>query len=725
MNKISLTIGLFSLLFLGVSCGGEQASKSATSVVASTQADYPAPPKAAKHPHQFTEHGYTRVDDYYWLKDKSNPAVIDYLKTENQYSDTVMAHLKAVRADLFAEMKGRIKEEDSTVPVLNNGYYYYDRTEKNQQYRVYCRKKGSLNAPEEVLLDGNAMAKEKPTFLLGDYQVSENNQLMAYSTNFTGSYVTFTLRIRDLSTGKDRSDRIENVASFVWANDNKTLFYTIPDESLRAYRLYRYEVGKGKPAELLYEEKDKIFGIWINKSRNKHYIFLGSGSFTSTEFRYLSADQPQGQFKLIAARKPDVQYYPQAHDSRLFFLVKDSKAKNFKVMEAPIGQFDQPSTWKDYLPHDPKVKIESINAFENYLVLEVRTNGLQEIRVVKLRDKSLQKVSFPEPVYAIYSGYNPAYHSTQFRYHYMSLNRPMSIFDYDMVSGKSELKKQEEIPSGFDPAQYEVKRLWASAPDGVKVPMALVYKKGLKLNGENPTLLYSYGSYGYSTDPAFNRNVYSLIDRGFVYAIAQIRGGSEMGEQWYEDGKLLHKKNTFSDFIACAEKLIADKYTSKNLLAINGGSAGGLLMGAVTNMRPDLFKVVVAEVPFMDVINTMLDASLPLTTQEYEQWGNPNDKTYYDYIRSYSPYDNIEKKNYPNILLTGGLNDSQVLFHEPAKYAAKLRELKTDNNILLLRTNMESGHGGATGRYDYLVEEAFNYAFILDRLGVKGKKLKN
>lgn len=716
---------LFALILLVSSCNKNKPSGDEASAVVQMQSDFPAPPMAKKIPQEFSEHGYTRMDNYYWLKDKTNPEVIRYLELENSYSDTAMAHTRSLQEQLEKEMKGRIKEDDSSVPVLSNGYYYYSKTEKDKQYPVLCRKKGSLDAAEEILLDGNALSQGKSAFLLGGYKVSPDNQLLAYRTNYTGSYVEFTLHIRDLRTGKDLEDQIERVGSFVWANDNRTIFYTAPNEALRPYRLYRYETGSRRPAELLLEEKDDQFELSLSKSRTGEFIFLGSGSFTSSEYRYLPAGQPKGSFKLIAARKLNVRYYPEAHKDQLFFLVKDSGAPNFKVMQAPVKGFENSSSWKTFVAHDPKVKIEGIDAFEKFLALTIRTNGLQEIRILDLDGKSAKKVSFPEPVFALFQGENPEYASAKFRYLYTSLNRPMSTFDFDVATGESTLLKQEEIPSGFNPEDYEVKRLWATAPDGVKVPMALVHKKGLQLNGANPALLYSYGSYGYSTDPWFNANAFSLVDRGFVYAIAQIRGGSEMGEQWYEDGKLLKKKNTFTDFIACAEKLIQDKYTSKDLLAINGGSAGGLLMGAVTNMRPDLFKVVVAEVPFVDVINTMLDPNLPLTTQEWEQWGNPNDKTYYDYMRSYSPYDNIEKKNYPNMLLTGGLNDSQVLFHEPAKFAAKLRELKTDNNLLLLKINMDSGHGGATGRFDYLKEEAFRYAFVMDRLGIKEKKLKN
>ncbi len=683
------------------------------------QSDYPPPPVAPVKPDTFREHGYVRVDNYYWLKDKTNPEVIAYLNAENAYADTVMAHTKALQETLFAEMKGRIKEDDTSVPYFENGYFYYSRTETGKQYRIHCRKRGSLDAAEEIILDENKEAEGKPAFVLAGYRISPDNRTMAYASNYTGSYVEFTLRFRNLESGKDLPDVIENAAGGVWANDNKTVFYTRPNAALRPYRVYKHKLGSKAADALIYEEKDELFSVYIDRSKTGDYLFIASGSFTSSEYRLLPADQPDGQFEVFAPREKDFEYSVEHHKTKFLLRVKDNNHKNYKIMEAPLNGYADKKTWKDLIPHDPKVKIEGMEVFDKFLAIEVRSNGLQEIRIKNLQDGSMQSVKFPEPVYTVFSSNNRYYNATKLRYGYMSLNRPSSTYDYDMLNGTSELLKQQEIPSGFDPDAYEVKRLWATSPDGVKVPMAIVHKKGLKLDGNNPALLYSYGSYGSSTDPYFNSNVFSLVDRGFVYAIAQIRGGSEMGEQWYEDGKLMKKKNTFIDFIACAEELIKQKYTSSKRLAINGGSAGGLLMGAVVNMRPDLFQAVVAAVPFVDVINTMLDPNLPLTTQEYEQWGNPNEKEAYDYIRSYSPYDNIEKKDYPNILATAGLNDSQVLYHEPAKWVAKLRAMKTDNNITLLRTNMESGHGGATGRFDRLKEVAFNYAFIMDRLGVQ------
>jgi len=683
------------------------------------QSDFPAPPMAAKKPQTFTEHGYQRVDDYYWLKDKTNEEVLAYLKAENDYADTVMAHTKALQQTLFDEMKARIKEEDTTVPYFDNGYYYYSRTETGKQYRIYCRKKGDLNAPEEIILDENKEAEGKDAFILAGLEVSPDNKVMAYLSNYTGSYADFSLRFRDLATGKDMPDFVESAAGMAWASDNQTVFYVTPNEALRPYRLYKHKMGTKAKDQLLYEEKDELFSIDVSRTKTGDYIFLSMGSFTSSEYRILPANQPDGAFALFAPREKDVEYYVAHHKQKFFIRVKDASSKNYKVMEAPLDGYNNKKNWKEFIAHDPNVKIEGLDVFAGYLAMEVRSNGLQEIRIKDLATGKMQSVAFPEPVYTVYTSNNADYEATKLRYAYMSLNRPASTYDYDMTTGKSALLKQQEIPSGFNPDDYEVKRLWATSHDGVKVPMAIVYKKGLQLNGDNPTLLYSYGSYGASTDPYFNSRVFSLINRGFVYAIAQIRGGSEMGEIWYEDGKLMKKKNTFLDFIACAEELVKQRYTAPKRLAINGGSAGGLLMGAVANMRPDLFQAVVAEVPFVDVVNTMLDPTLPLTTQEYEQWGNPNEKEAYDYIMSYSPYDNVAAKNYPNILATGGINDSQVLFHEPTKWVAKLRAMKTDNNITLLRINMESGHGGATGRFDNLWEEAFHYAFIMDRLGVK------
>jgi oligopeptidase B len=473
-----------------------------------------------------------------------------------------------------------------------------------------------------------------------------------------------------------------------------------------------------KTDKLVYEEKSEQFNVGLSKSATKDFIFMYIGSFTSTEYRYLPANEPNGTFKVFTPRAKDVEYYVEHHKEKFYITYKDNDNKNSKIMEAPLKGFEDKKTWKDVVPHDPKVKIEGLSVFEKYLGISARTNGLLEIQIMNLADKAVKKINFPEPTYSVYSQGNPEYNATTLRYVYVSLNRPSTTYDYDMATGQSTLLKTVEIPSGFNPEDYEVKRIFAKSPDGVEVPISLVHKKGMKLDGSNPTLLYSYGSYGSSTNASFNSNVYSLINRGFVYALAHIRGGSDMGEQWYEDGKLMKKKNTFIDFVACADHLVKEKYTNPDKLAIMGGSAGGLLMGAVVNMRPELFKVVVAYVPFVDVMNTMLDTSLPLTTQEYEQWGNPNEKEAYDYMISYSPYDNVEKKSYPNILATGGLNDSQVGFQEPTKWVAKLRAMKTDNNITLLKINMKSGHGGATGRFDRLKELGFEYAFILSRMGI-------
>jgi len=682
------------------------------------QSDFPAPPVAAVKPAEFTEFGNKRIDNYFWLKDKSNPEVIDYLKAENAYDDTVMQSTKALQEKLFAEMKGRIKEDDETVPQLDNGYYYYTRTEKGKQYRTNCRKKGSVSAPEEVVFDINKMAEGKKAFIFASYIVSSDNKLAAYMSNETGSYADFTLQVRDLTNGTDLPVKIEKVQSFAWANDSKTLFYAVGDHALRAYRVYRHVIGSTKPDELVFEEPNDLFILNVEKCKTNDFIFIVSASFTTSEYLYLPASEPNGKFKVFIPRVKDVTYNVYPHKDKFFIQYKDRDNLNCKVYEAPLTGYADRSTWKEVIAHNKDVKIDYLDVFDNYLAAQARKNGLNEILIMNLSDGKTNTISFPEPVYTAAMMGTPEFTSTTLRYRYTSLNRPNTVYDYDFAKNESVKLKEQEIPGGFNADDYTVERIWATASDGVKVPMSVVYKKSMKKDGSNPALLYSYGSYGISSDARFISNFYSLIDRGFVFAIAQIRGGSDMGEQWYEDGKLLKKKNTFTDFIACAEKLQQDKYTSASKLAIMGGSAGGLLMGAVVNMRPDLFNTVVAAVPFVDVMNTMLDASLPLTTQEYEEWGNPNVEEYYKYMLSYSPYDNVKAQNYPNILCTAGLNDSQVSYHEPAKFVAKLRALKTDNNILLLHTNMESGHGGATGRFDALKETAFQVAFILNRIGI-------
>jgi len=537
-------------------------------------------------------------------------------------------------------------------------------------------------------------------------------------SNETGSFADFTLHLRDLTGNTDLPEKIEKVQSFVWANDSKTIFYTVGNEALRSWRVYKHMIGNTKPDELVFEEPNEQFVVSLDKSKTKDFIFIVTASFTTSEYLYLPASEPDGKFKVFLPRVKDVEYAVTHHKDKFFIKYKDRDNLNCKVYEAPLTGYADRNTWKEIIAHNKDVKIEYIDVFDKYLAAQTRKNGLNEILIRNLADGTTKTISFPEPVYTASMSGTPEYTSTTLRYRYTSLNRPSTVYDYDFAKNESIKRKVQEIPSGFNPDDYTVERVWATAADGVKVPMSVVYKKSLKKDGSNPALLYSYGSYGASSDARFISNFYSLVDRGFVFAIAQIRGGSDLGEQWYEDGKLLKKKNTFTDFIACAEKLQEDKYTSASKLAIMGGSAGGLLMGAVVNMRPDLFNTVVAQVPFVDVINTMLDESLPLTTQEYEEWGNPNVEEYYKYMLSYSPYDNIKAQNYPNILCTAGLNDSQVSYHEPAKFVAKLRALKTDNNILLLHTNMESGHGGATGRFDALKEIAFEVAFILNRVGI-------
>lgn len=708
---VALSLSLGAALFSCTSSSTKELNPVAN------QDAYPKPPIAPQKPQTFTEHGYERVDDFFWLKDKKNPEVIQYLKAENAYADTVMAPTKPFQEKLYKEMRSRIKEDDQSVPVFINGYYYYSRTETGKQYAINCRKKGSLSAPEEVTLDGNELAEGHEAFILAGIQMSEDQNLLAFQSNTTGSYAEFTLKIKDLRTGQILPDEMEDISGFVWGTDNKTIYYLTYDEALRPYRLYRHTLGSKTKDVLLYEEKDALFTLGVGRSKSKEFIILSSGSYTTSEVQLLPTSQPEGKFEVFLPRQKDVMYGVDVHPQHFYLTYKDKQNLNQKIYELPRKDYTDRKNWKEIVPHDPKVKIEDTDVYENYLVIEVRNEGLLEMRIRELTTGATKSIQFPEPVYSAFSMGLPDFKSTKIRYGYTSLNRPMSTFEYDMTTGATTKLKEKEVPGGFDAEAYEVKRLWATAPDGVKVPMAVVHKKGLELDGKNPVLMTGYGSYGYSSDAYFDSDVFSLVDRGFVYAIAQIRGGSDLGEQWYEDGKLQKKMNSFTDFIACAEYLIREKYTASDRFAIQGGSAGGLLMGAVVNLRPELFRVVIAEVPFVDVINTMLDTSLPLTTQEYEQWGNPTVKADYDYIRQYSPYDNLKAQAYPNILATGGLNDSQVGFHEPAKWVAKLRTLKTDQNLTLLKINMGSGHGGATGRFDYLKEVAFQYAFILDRIG--------
>ncbi len=704
---------LLAVITLITSCN---TSKKETTML--NQSDFSAPPIAEIIPDTFVNFGQTRVDNYYWLKDKNNPEVIEYIKAENAYTDTVMASTKSLQETIYNEIVGRIKEDDESYPSFRDGYFYYSRSEKGKQYRTYLRRKGSMDAPEEILFDVNKMAEGKQAFIFRGYSISPDNSKAAYFYNETGSFAEFTMKVKDLASGENVGFSVEGATSIAWANDNKTLFYSsIDNKTFRSYRVYRQALDSPK-ADLVFEETDARFSTYVTNDKNKQYVFLSCGSSTTSEERFIAADRPTDAFQIFYPRMQDVEYYVYPHSDKFFVRYKDKANLNGKIYEVPLQNFQDKTLWKEIVPHNPEVRIDGIDILKDYMLLDLRKNGLTEIHIKPLNGGEDKTISFPEPVYSASLDGNPEYDATTFRYTYTSLNRPTTLYEYNIADDKTEKLKEQEIPSGFNPDDYVVERLWATAADGVQIPMAIVYKKGIKKDGNNPALLYSYGSYGSNSDVYFSTAMYSLIDRGFVYGIAQIRGGSDLGEQWYEDGKLLNKKNTFTDFIACSEKLISDGYTSSAKLAAMGGSAGGLLMGAVANMRPELYRTIVAQVPFVDIINTMLDDTLPLTTGEYEEWGNPNEEEYYNYMLSYSPYDNIKAQNYPNMLVTGGLNDSQVLFHEPTKYVAKLRATKTDNNILLLHMNMESGHGGATGRYDGIKDTAFEFAFILNRVGM-------
>lgn len=709
---------LFSAIALAnfFSC---QEKKETTLKTIMTQADFPAPPVAEKNPTKFNDFGKERIDDYYWIRSPKDQKTIDYLNQENAYTDTVMAHTKPLQEKLFAEMKARIKEVDQSVPTLENGYWYYNRTEEGKQYGILCRRKVNMQSPEEIMLDYNQIAEGKPTLIAGHVTVSPDGKLLAFSYNLTGSYAEWDLYVKDLQTGNLLPDGVKNMQSVEWANDSKTLFYTLADATLRTDRVFRHELGSKKPDVLVFQEKNELFNVRLSKTRSQAFIKINCESFTTSDVQLIDANKPGTKPLIFTPRKKNVEYIIDHHANQFFVMEKDSGHKNYRVFEAPLNGHEDRKNWKEIIPHQADTKIMGIYAFESHLVYMTKMQGLKSIHARNLATGETKTVSFPEPVYVIYPDNNPNFKSNTFRYSYSSLNRPYSVFEYDFSTDKSTKLKEQEIPGGFNVDNYTVERIWAKAPDGKEVPMAVMYKKGLEKTGNNPTLLYSYGSYGAPTEADFSSSIFSLVDRGFVYAEASIRGGDDLGEEWYEDGKLLKKKNTFTDFIACAEHLIAQKYTQPSKLAIMGGSAGGLLMGAVVNMRPDLFQAVLALVPFVDVINTMQDKTIPLTTQEYEQWGNPADKEYFDYMMSYSPYDNVEKKNYPNILATGGLYDSQVGFHEPTKWVAKLRAMKTDQNLTLLHINMKSGHGGASGRFDRLKETAFYYAFMLDRLGVE------
>ena len=676
----------------------------------------PVPPTAKRVPNVTEVNGHKLVDDYYWLRDKTNPEVKAYLESENAYTEAVMKPTGPLQEQLYDEMLGRIKETDVEVPYKKGDYFYYTRTEAGKQYPIRCRRKGSMDAPEETLLDVNELAKGQIFMSLGEFEVSDDGNLLAYSTDNTG-FRQYVLAVKDLRTGKTLPDHAERVGSVAWANDNETFFYTIEDEKTkRQYRMYRHTAGTTGADTSVYEEKDERFNVHVEKSRSKAYVFLVSASHTTSEARYVPADQATAEWRVIEPRKQDVEYYPD-HNGDFFYLRVNDAGRNFRLVKAPVTD-PRRANWQEVVPQRPEVMLRDVDFFKNYYVSYERQDGLPQIRVTDLRSGKSRRIEFPEPAYLSYGYINAEYDTNKIRYGYQSFITPPSVFEYDMVSGASILLKQKEVP-GYDRGRYQVERIYATAPGGVKIPISLVHLKVEKLDGKGALYLTGYGSYGYAYDINFNSNIFSLVDRGVTFSVAHIRGGGEMGKAWHDAGRMMNKKNTFTDFIASAEYLLAQGYGSKERLVIEGRSAGGLLMGVILNMRPDLFHAALVGVPFVDVINTMLDESLPLTVPEFEEWGNPKEKAAFDYMISYSPYDNIEAKAYPNMLVKTSFNDSQVMYWEPAKYVAKMRAVRTDHNTLLLKTNMSpAGHGGASGRYDRLKETAFDYAYFLTQMGI-------
>ena len=669
---------------------------------------------AKKVPKSSTIHGDTRVDDYAWIREKSNPEVIAHLSAENAYADAMMAGTAPLQTSLYDEMLSHIKQTDVQVPYRNHGWYYYSRTEAGKQYPIYARKKGTLDAPEEITLDMNKLAEGEKFMSLGAYDPSDDGNLLAYSTDNNG-YRQYTLKVRDLRTGADLETVAQKVGSVAWAADNKTIFYTVENPAKRQWRLYRHSLGS-KDDPVVYEETDELYDLDADRSRSGDWIFIHSDSKTTTEERVIPANDPTAAPRLLIARKEGHKYYGDHRGDRFYFLTNDAGI-NYRVVSAPVSD-PQQKNWTEVIAYRKPVRIESIDLFANHLVAREREGGLGQLEILDLRSGKAHRISFPEPTYSIFGAQNHEFDTNVFRYAYNSFVTPQSVYDYDMDARTSKLLKQTEVP-GYDKSQYASERIWATASDGVKVPVSIVYKKSVDPHsGKNPLWLTAYGSYGSSSNATFSAARLALLDRGVVYALAHIRGGGEMGKEWHEAGRMMTKKNTFTDFIAAAEHLVKEKYTTPSKLIISGGSAGGLLMGAVTNMRPDLFKAVVAYVPFVDVINTMLDPSLPLTTQEYIEWGNPNEKPAYLYMKSYDPYSNVTKKAYPNMLVRTSLNDSQVGYWEGVKWVAKLRANTTSTKPILLKVNMGAGHGGASGRYDALKDTAFDYAYMLTQWGL-------
>jgi oligopeptidase B len=677
----------------------------------------PQPPVAKKVPQTLTLHGDERVDEYGWLRDKKSPETIAYLEAENAYAEAVMKPTEELQKKLYEEMLGRIKQTDIQVPYRKGAYFYYTRTVEGKQYPIYARRKGSVDAAEEILLDVNQLAEGKKFMSVNAFAVSDDANLLAYSIDDNG-YRQYKLFVKDLRTGKVSDLLAERVDSVEWATDNKTLFYSTENDAKRSSKVFRHVLGTAEHT-LLYEEKDEMFDTYIERTRSGAWLFLTTESKISNEVRMIPASKPESTPVLMIPRKPDFKYYVEHRGDRFYIMTNDAGI-NYRVVTAPVGDWAQ-ANWKELVPYRKAVRIESTDLFKDHMVVRLREGGLSQLEIYDLRGDELKshRVNFPEPAYAIFPNANAEFDTNVYRYTYMSFITPSTVYDYDLDSRKQTLLKRTEVLGGYDPARYKVERFFVTARDGAKVPVAMVYRKDLDPRKKNPLLLYAYGSYGSSQPDGFSSNRFSLIDRGMIYAIAHIRGGGEMGKEWHEQGRMMTKKNTFTDFVDVADYLVKEGYTSKEKLAISGGSAGGLLMGAVVNMRPDLFKAVLAYVPFVDVINTMLDSSLPLTTQEYIEWGNPNEKDAYAYMKSYDPYSNVRKQAYPAMLVRTSLNDSQVGYWEGAKWVARLRAMKTDDHELLLRVNMGAGHGGSSGRYDKLREDAHDYAWLLRQLGVK------
>lgn len=675
------------------------------------------PPSAKKIPKTLTVHNYIRTDNYYWLNNREDPQVLKYLAAENKYLSDSLAHTEGLQKSLYKEIVDRIKPDDESVPYLDYGYFYYRRYEKDKEYPLYCRKKGSLKAPEEIILDVNVIAKKHDYCDVRGINISEDNQWLAFGVD-TISRRIYTIYIKNLSTGKLLTQKLKNTTGgSVWANDNKTLFYTIKDKTLRPYKIMRHKRDTNAHNDIeVFHESDPTFYCYTTKSKSKKYIYINSESTRSTEVRYVEANLPENKFRIFQTRKKDHEYYV-THHQKHFFILTNLKAKNFLIARTTLTETTR-DKWKTFVKHRKNVFIEHLIVFKNHLVIQERKNGLHQLHIWDLKEKSDHYITFKEKAYSTFISVNRIFNSPVLRFGYTSLNTPLSIYDYNMNSHTRKLLKQQQVMGNFDSQNYKTERITAIASDGIAIPVSLVYKKGLDKTAKNPLLLYGYGSYGISLNPEFSPVRLSLLDRGFIYAIAHIRGGQEMGRWWYEEGKLLKKKNTFTDFICCAEELIRLNYTEPKKLFAMGRSAGGLLMGAVLNMRPDLWKGVVAAVPFVDIMTTMLDESIPLTTGEFDEWGNPRLKEYYDYILSYSPYDNVTRKDYPAVLVTAGLHDSQVQYWEPAKWVAKLREIKTNSNPLFLYTEMKAGHSGTTGRFEQYKTTALIYAFILDLLNI-------